>query len=93
MHKQMHKVTFEPPKMRCVAVVMLGSMLWGVSLLAAQGTQEAPAPDSNGPPTLADQAASLAAASDAQTPGQPSWIAERRACEGCPPRSVGRALF
>jgi hypothetical protein len=21
------------------------------------------------------------------------WVAERRACEGCPPRSVGRALF
>ena len=89
----MHKVEFEPPKMRCVAVVMLGSMLWGVSLFAAQGTQEAPAPVPNGPPTLTDQAASLAAASVAQTPGQPSWLAERRACEGCPPRSVGRALF
>ncbi len=93
IHKQMHKVEFEPPKMRGVAVVMLGSMLWGVSLFAAQGTQEAPLPDPNGPPTLTDQAASLAAASVAQTPGQPSWIAERRACEGCPPRSVGRALF
>jgi Domain of unknown function (DUF3943) len=23
----------------------------------------------------------------------PAWVAERRACEGCPPRSVGRALF
>ena len=23
----------------------------------------------------------------------PWWVAERRACEGCPPRSVGRALF
>ena len=23
----------------------------------------------------------------------PAWLAERRACEGCPPRSVGRALF
>ena len=92
-HRQTPKVEFEPPKMRRVAVVMLGSMLWGVSLCAAQGTQEAPLPDPNGPPTLADQAASLAAASVAQTPGQPSWIAERRACEGCPPRSVGRALF
>ena len=24
---------------------------------------------------------------------EPSWLAERRACEGCPPRSVGRALL
>ena len=23
----------------------------------------------------------------------PTWVAERRACEGCPPRSVGRALL
>jgi Domain of unknown function (DUF3943) len=23
----------------------------------------------------------------------PAWVAERRACEGCPPRSVGRALL
>ena len=90
----MHSIEFEPPKMRRVAVVMLGSMLWGVSLCAAQGTQEAPSPDANGPPTmLADQMARFAAASVAQTPGQPSWIVERRACEGCPPRSVGRALF
>ena len=90
----MHRIEFEPPKMRRVAVVMLGSMLWGVSLCAAQGTQEAPSPDANGPPTmLADQVARFAAASVAQTPGQPSWIVERRACEGCPPRSVGRALF
>src|SRR6185436_6056643 len=92
-HRQMPKVEFAPPRMRCVAVVMLGSMLWGVSLVAAQGPQEAPLPDPNGAPTLTDQAASLAAASLAQTPGQPAWIAERRACEGCPPRSVGRALF
>jgi Domain of unknown function (DUF3943) len=90
---QMHKVEFESPKMSCVAVVMLGSMLWGASLFAAQGTQEAPLSDRNGPPTLTGQTASLVAASVAQTPGQPSWIAERRACEGCPPRSVGRALF
>jgi len=92
-HRQMPKVEFALPRMRCVAVVMLGSMLWGVSLVAAQGPQEAPVPDPNGAPTLTDQAASLAAASLAQTPGQPAWIAERRACEGCPPRSVGRALF
>jgi hypothetical protein len=90
----MHNIELGPPRMRRVAVVMLGSMFWGASLCAAQGTQEASSTDANGPPTmLADQAASLAAASVAQTPGQPSWIAEGRACEGCPPRSVGRALF
>ena len=80
--------------MRRVAVVMLGSLLWGVSLAAAQETQEAAASNANGPPTtLADPVAPVAAASVAQTPDQPSWIVERRACEGCPPRSVGRALF
>ena len=32
--------------------------------------------------------------SDGDTGQQPfDWVAERRACEGCPPRSVGRALF
>jgi hypothetical protein len=28
-----------------------------------------------------------------QQPATPKWVAERRACEGCPPRSVGKALF
>jgi hypothetical protein len=69
-------------------------MLWGVALCAAQGTQEAPSAEAIGPPTLlADQIPLFAATSIAQTAGQPSWIVERRACEGCPPRSVGRALF
>jgi len=90
----MHSIEFDPPKMRRVAVVMLGSMFWGVSLCAAQGIQDAASPDTNRPSTvLTDQLASLAAASLAGTAGQPSWIEERRACEGCPPRSVGRALF
>ncbi|MDH4065789.1 MAG: DUF3943 domain-containing protein, partial [Acidobacteriota bacterium] len=31
--------------------------------------------------------------SPAQNPDQPAWIAERRACEGCPRRSVGKALL
>ena len=80
--------------MRRVAVVMLWSLLWGVSLAAAQERQEAAASNANGSPTtLADPVAPVAAASAAQTPDQPSWIVERRACEGCPPRSVGRALF
>jgi hypothetical protein len=90
----MPSVEVQPLKMRRVALVMLGSMLWGVSLCAAQVTQEAPPSDAIGPPTtLADQITSFAAASVAQTPGQPEWIVERRACEGCPPRSVGKALF
>ena len=89
-----HRIEFGPLKMRRVAVVMLGSLLWGVSLGAAQETQEAAASNANGPPTtLADPVAPVAAASVAQTPDQPSWIVERRACEGCPPRSVGKALF
>ena len=75
-------------------MVMLGSVLWGVSLCAAQDTQDAPSPDAIGPPTtLADQTARFAAASVAQTSDQPSWIVEQRACEGCPQRSVGKALF
>ena len=87
------RIEFEPRRVRRVAVVMCGSMLWGASLFAAQGTQETPPPDPNGPPSkLAEPVARFAAPSEAQTPGQPSWI-ERRACEGCPPRSVGRALF
>ncbi len=89
----MQRIEFELRKL-CVAVVMLGSMLWGVSLVAAEGTQEASSPDPNSPPsTLADPGDRFAAASIAQTPVQPSWIVERRACEGCAPRSVGRALF
>ena len=80
--------------MRRVAVVMLWSLLWGVSLAAAQERQEAAASNANGSPTtLADPVAPVAAASAAQPPDQHSWIDERRACEGCPPRSVGRALF
>ena len=89
----MQRIEFEPGMLTRVAFVMLGSMLWGASLFAAQATQEATPPDQNGPPTLTDQVASFAAAPVAQPPGPPSWIVERRACEGCPPRSVGRALF
>jgi hypothetical protein len=33
------------------------------------------------------------AAPGGQTPEQPWWVAKRRACEGCPPRSVGKALL
>src|SRR5678815_1726747 len=90
----MHNIEFEPRKMKRVAIVLLGSMLWGVSLCSAQGTPEAPDPDADAPPMrLADQIGGLTAASFSQTPGQPTWIAEKRACEGCPKRSVGKALI
>ena len=90
----MQSIDFGPRTLTRVTVVLLGSLLWGVAVLAAQDTQEAPPAHPNGPPqTLADSMARLAALPVAQTPGQPSWIVERRACEGCPPRSVGRALF
>ena len=90
----MPSIEFEPPGWGVWAVVVLGSLLWGVSLCAAQGTPVAPSPDAQEPPTrLADQMASVVAASVAQEPAEPAWVAERRACEGCPPRSVGRALF
>src|SRR5215203_1092128 len=41
----------------------------------------------------AARAQTIAKPSDTQPADQPSWIAERRACPGCPPRSVGKALF
>ena len=73
---------------------MVGGLLWGAWPCAGQGTQDGSPPDGNGPPALlADQAVRFAAAPIAQTSGQSSWLVERRACEGCPPRSVGRALF
>ena len=89
----MPSIEFEPPSVRRVAVAVLGSILWGVSLCAAQGTPVAPSPDAHRPTMLADQMAGVFAASVSQEPAEPAWIAERRACEGCPPRSVGRALF
>jgi hypothetical protein len=70
----------------------MGALLWG-SPLAAQGTQHAAADASSPPLALADQGTGPAQAAVAQGAGEPSWTAEGRACEGCPPRSVGRALF
>jgi hypothetical protein len=66
-------------------------MFLGVSLA---GAQEPPAPlfPAKDPPVLFHPS-SFSAPADGQTPGQPSWLTERRACEGCPPRSVGKALF
>jgi hypothetical protein len=82
-----------------------GAALLGcATIVGAQTAPEAPA-DGGPPPSLAtlpteQGAASVAAVAEpadpaegAQTPGQPSWIAEGRACEGCPPRSVGKAIW
>ena len=87
--------------MRCLAVAIVGSMFLGVSLAGAQEPQVAPLFPSRDPPVLFPSKnppvlfhpSSLAAPADGQAPAQPSWLTERRACEGCPPRSVGKALF
>jgi hypothetical protein len=39
------------------------------------------------------QAASLVLPAEPAQQKPPEWVAQRRACEGCAPRSVGRALF
>ena len=88
----MSEIDMERLKMMRIAIVMLGSMLWGFSVCAAQGVPEAPLPGPVVSPSIAAQGISFAGAA-AQTPGQPAWILERRACEGCPPRSVGKALL
>jgi hypothetical protein len=78
---------------RRVAVLIFGSLLCGASLCGAQDTERSSL-DVKPPPTpLADQIAGFGAASAAQAPDQTSWLVEGRACDGCPRRSVGRALF
>src|SRR6187455_3261958 len=57
---------------RRVAVLMVGSILWGVCLCAGQ---EAVASDATASPTLQAD------------------LTDGRACQGCTPRSVGRALL
>ena len=79
--------------MRRLVIVMVGSMLWGASLCAAQGAQGASATNPGDVPALLSDPSAFLVSSAAQAPGQPSWIVEGRACEGCPPRSVGRAVF
>jgi hypothetical protein len=76
-----------------LAAVMLGSMFWGVSPSAAQDSPDPPPAALTEPASLFDQASRFTASSLAQTPGEASWLVEKRACEGCPRRSVGRALF
>ena len=88
----MQSIEFSRPGMRCVVVVM-ASMLWGASLCAAQGAPAASPADASDVPALLSDPSAFLVSSAAQAPGQPSWIIEGRACEGCPPRSVGRAVF
>ena len=90
----MQRTEFEAPtmRMRRVAALVVGSMFWGATLIGAQEHQAPPLIPTDGVPVLF-QPSRLAAAADRQTPGEPSWLTERRACEGCPPRSVGKALF
>jgi hypothetical protein len=89
--------------MKRVAALMFASMLWGADSLAAQSGSEALAGQSAAS-RLAVPAAVMAAPSateglgaDAdQEPQRPTpewWVAQNRACEGCPPRSVGKALL
>ena len=86
-----------------VLVLTCASLLGAVHVVDAQNALDTFGDSSQSPPLII-QASALAAASgvidDAgvqpsagQAPGQPSWVAERRACEGCAPRSVGKALF
>ena len=76
----MPSTEFELPRKGRTVVVVLGSILWGASLCAAQGTPVVTPLDTRDPPTiLADQMASVVAASVAQEPAEPDWIAERRA--------------
>jgi hypothetical protein len=63
----MHNIEFGPARMRRVAIVLLGSLLWGVSLCAAQRTPEALDPDADAPPMGLREIGGLTAASFTQT--------------------------
>jgi hypothetical protein len=87
---------------RAICAVVLTGMALVVSAAAVRA-QHAPQPlpvqdahppvsgrTPTAPPAPADAAADTRG--DALLP-QPDWVNERRACEACPPRSVGRALL
>ena len=83
--------------------------LLGTAVTSRADPASQPAPGQDRPVSLLTQAldvlpASTDVAVERSRSGQGSsngeqgqapsdWVAERRACEGCPPRSVGRALF
>ncbi len=87
--------------------VALWALVTAVGVAGAARAQTPPATSADpdiSPPWLtaaAERAATLlAAGADVQTagvagqdPDQPWWVAERRACEGCPKRSVGKAFL
>ena len=91
------------------AALLLGLTLCGAAPAAAQNSRETPSAISTtlaappvamagdtSPGLTASMAAEIQAAVAryvAETQNQPAWVAERRACEGCPRRSVGRALL
>jgi len=65
-----------------------------LAVLAMAGVAEAQTtlPDPAPSPFAVNAADGLFSKAD-QPSGQPSWAAERRACEGCPRRSVGHAFI
>ena len=83
--------------LRRVVILTCAAVLGGAAIVRAQ-SQDARPPLA----TLTPELLAVAAASDTeratppevgQTPEPPPWIAEGRACEGCPPRGVGTALL
>ena len=91
------------------AVALACVALHGTAVTSRADPASQPAPGQDRPASLLTQALDVLAAStdvavESERSGpEPSnghrrqapsaWLAERRACEGCPPRSVGRALF
>lgn len=69
-------------------MLTIAAVVWCAGAAGAQSDPGQTGPDA--PSSLAAQAAMLVA-QEAATP--PAWVAERRACEACPPRSVGKALL
>ena len=87
--------------MKRVAILTCAVVLGGTAILGAQTAPEAP-PGQDAQPSLAalppdTVTASLETDAEPATPAEeaqtPDWIAEQRACEGCPPRSVGKAIW
>ena len=81
------------PMMRRILILTCLAVL---ARAAATGAQPAPQPEQAAGPSLLARLPDLAAASVQADAGQdqpPSGSVDRRACEGCPPRSVGKALL
>ena len=82
---------------RAMRVALLGLTMWPVTAGAQQAAPSPPAPfvDFGGltrsPPVFLPESPFSVSDDTRQEPAE--WVAEGRACEGCPPRSVGRALW